>query len=326
MAAGIGSLRDRLTFRQLAATVLAGLSVPLTLLGARLHWRWVLVAVLFAAIYYCMLYRKTAEKPLTELTVSVYGTAGKRMLGLIAVWLVWLAGYLADKSALSFPQTAGLPLTGLAVLALAAWAAKDGIRTVVRCGTILLLLLAVLYATVLTFSTPQVRTKWLSPAGDWTQAVFFFPLLTLPTLVLYFKPEPDGTSLIPWLTAGAVLTLAASVITAGCLSAPVAAREMSFYTLARSVSLFGTVLRFEALISAACLAGFFCLIGFVLCTAREILMFLEWKREMLWIFLLAVLAAVLSSRLSPSFFSAGAGIFCAVFPLITQGIGGRKKL
>lgn len=319
-------MRDRLTFKQLAATVLAGLSVPLTLLGARLHWRWVLAAVLLAVIYYCILNRITAKAPLTELTVSVCGTAGKWMLGLIAVWLVWLAGFLADKSALSFPQTAGLPLTGLAVLALAAWAAKDGIRTVVRCGTLLLFLLAVLYATVLIFSAPQVRINWLAPAGDWTQAVFFFPLLTLPTLTLYYQPEPDGTSPVPWLTAGAVLTLAASVITAGCLSAPIAAQKMSFYTLARSVSLFGTVLRFEALISAACLAGFFCLIGFVLCTAREILMFLGCKREMLWIFLSSVLAAVLSDRLSPTVFSVGAGIFCGAFPLITQGIGGRKKL
>lgn len=319
-------MRDCLTFKQLAATALVGLCVPLTLLGARLHWRWVLVALLCAAIYYCILYRIRSDKPLTELTVSIYGTAGRAILLLFAAWLIWLAGWLADKSTLSFPQTTGYPLTGLAVLALAAWAAQDGIRTVVRCGTVLLLLLAVLYGTVLLLSAPQVRIEWLEPYSTGSQAVFFFPILTLPTLTRFYRTEPDGTSPAPWLIAGAVLSLATSVITAGCLSAPVAAREMSFYTLSRSVSLFGTVLRLEALISAACLAGFFCLIGFVLCTAREVLIYLHCPRAMLWIFAGAVSAAMVSDALPTAFFSLGAGIFCAVFPLITQGIGARKKL
>lgn len=304
------------------------MTVPLTLLAARLHWRWVLLALLLAAVYYYIMYRLKQDKPLAELTLTVYGKAGKGILWLTALWLVWLAGYLAVQSASAFPQTAQKPLTGLLLLLPAAGAAKNGSRSFVRCAVLLLLLLGVLYGIVLIFSAPQVQARWLAPTADVTQALLCFPFLTLPTLLQYHRPVRDGTKMVPWLAAGGVLALAASVITAGCLSPALAAESMSFYELSQSVSLFGTALRFEALISAACLIGYFCAIGFVLCTARQIIFTLLPGLPAQKIILLpfAAAAALLSIRISAVAFSVGAAIFCAVFPLVTQGIGGRKKV
>lgn len=304
------------------------MTVPLTLLAACLHWRWVLLALLAAGVYYYIMYKLRSKAPLAKQAVTAFGKAGKALLWLTALWLVCLAGYLSTRSTLSFPQTAAKPLTGLLLLALASWAAKIGIRAVVRCSVILLLLLTVLYGIVLLFSAPQVRLPNLAPFGDPTQALLFFPVLTVPTLLLYYRPIRDGTRPAPWLIAGAVLALAASVITAGCLSPQLAQEETGFYDLSRSVSLFGTVQRFESLISSASLVGFFCAISFLLCTAREILSSLlpQLSGKSLFLFPFAAAGALLSSGISPVVFAVGAATFCAVFPLVTQGIGGIKKV
>lgn len=317
-------MRDEVSFRQLSATALAGMAAPLILLGARLHWRWVLVALLASAIYYYIMYKIRTRQPLTKRLVS--SQTGSVLLCLTAVWLLWLAGFMADKSVLSFPQTANQPLTGLLLLGLAAWAAQGGIRTVVRCGAVLLPVLAVLFGIVLMFSVPGVSLAQLKPYGDWTQAATLFAVLTLPTLCLYIPPENGLGKPAPWILAGGLLTLAASVITAGCLSAPVAAKPMSFYTLAQSVSLFGTMERFEALSSAACLAGYFCLLAFLLCIANKLLSALFPKIPAWLLWLLAAVSALVSNEVSVAFAAVTASIFCAVFPLLTQAIGGRKKV
>lgn len=320
-------MRDGLTTRQLAATMLAGMAVPLTLRSAQMHWRWVLLALLAAALYYYIMYRKKRTVPLTELTVSAYGKAGKPVLWAAAIWLLWLSGYVAKQSVNAFPQTTGQPLTGLLLLGIASWAAKKGTSAVARCGALLILLLGVLYGIVLIFIAPQVQLRWLAPYGTWKQSIGLFPLLTVPSLLLYFKPDQNNTKPLPWLAVGGILALAASIITAGCLSPRLAAEQMSFYTLSRSVSLFGTMERFEALISAACLTGYFCLMGLMLCAAKEIMQYLlvQVPEKRILIFLPSAVAAVVSTMLPTTVFVVGTAIFSGVFPLVTQEIGRLKK-
>ena len=320
-------MRDGLTARQLCAALFAGLTVPLVLVGARLHWRWVLLAVLLAGLYYYIMYRTKCETPLARLMLSAFGKAGKLLLLSAAVFFVCLAGCLANRSSLSFPQTADAPLAGLALLAVSAWAAGKGIRAVVRCSAVLFVLLALLYGVVLLGSAPRVQLRWLAPAGDIRQTALFFGVLLLPTVCLYFAPQENNTSPALWLLACGALALAASVVTAGCLSPRIAAEEMSFYQLAQSVSLFGMVERFEALISAAFLFGAFCLTGLLLCAAREALsVLLPHKRvPRLLPAAAAVPAALFSSAIPLWVWSLGAAIFCGIFPLLTQGIVALKK-
>lgn len=321
-------MRDGIRFSQLAASAFVAMTVPLTLIGARLHWRWVLLALLCAAVYYYIMYRTGSENTLTEQTLAAYGKGGKAVLRLVCVWYVWLAGWLADRSALVFPQTQSLRYAGLLLLALAAWQAKHGIRSVVRSGAVLLPLVVLLEGIVLVGSAPKVKTDWLALHSDVRQTLLFFPLLTFSTAARYYKTvrrETDRPAL--WLLAGGVLAVAASAITAGCLSPRIAQEQMSFYTLAQSVSIFGTVERFEALISAACLVGYFLFCALLLCTVRELLSVLlpAGSESRLWLFPPAAAAAVVSSGLPLWIFSVGAAIFCGIFPILTQGIVARKK-
>lgn len=304
------------------------MTVPLTLIGARLHWRWVLVALLGAAVYYYIMYRLDREKPLAEQTLAVFGKWGKPLLWLIAVWLIWLAGWLSDRSTLVFPQTQTQPLAGLPILLLAAWTAKHGIRAVVRSGAVLLPLICLFDAIVLLGSAPKIRVQWLAPTADLRQSLLFLPLLTVPTVARYFQTDHRKTDRPAlWLAAGGILALAASVVTAGCLSARIAAEPMSFYTQARSVSLLGTMERFEALISGACLIGYFCLCAIMLCTVRKLLQTLlpQVPEKKIWLFVPTALAAALSAGLPVWIFAIGAAIFCGIFPLLTQGIVALKK-
>lgn len=321
-------MRDGIRFSQLEAAVFVAMTVPLTLVGARLHWRWVLVAVLCAAAYYYIMYRTSDEKTLAEQTLSAYGKGGRVLLGLVCVWFIWLCGWLSDRSALVFVQTQTTPYTGLLLLALAAWTAKHGIRAVVRCGAVLLPLVLLLEGVVLVGSAPGVKTEWLAPFGDLRQGLLFLPLLTVPTVARYYKTTRNKTDRPAlWLLTGGILALAASVITAGCLSPHIAAEQMSFYTLAQSVSLFGTVERFEALISAACLVGYFLLCALLLCTVRELLSMLLPKlpEQKIWLYPPAALAAIISGALPLWIFALGAAIFCGIFPVLTQGIVALKK-
>lgn len=303
------------------------MTVPLVLVGARLHWRFVLLAVLPAILYYYIMYRTKRDTPLPQLALSALGKAGRALLWAASLFLLCLAGCLANRSSLSFPQTANAPLAGLALLALSAWAAKKGIRALVRCGAVLCVLLTVLYGLVLLGSAPKVRLRWLAPAGGIEQTALFSGILMLPTVCLYFRPEEDNARPALWLTAGASLALAASVITAGCMSPQIAAEELSFYRLAQSVSLFGAVERFEALISAAFLFGSFCLIGLLLCAVREALFVLlpEQHASRVPLLVLAAPAALCSAGTPLWVWAVGAAIFCGIFPLITQVIVGLKK-
>ncbi len=308
--------------------MLSAMSVPLTLIGARLHWRWVLAAIVCAAVYYYIVYRLGCGKPLAEKTLTAYGRGGRPILWMNVLWLIWLTGWLADRSTLVFPQSQTKLLTGLPVLLLAAWTAKQGTRTALRCGTVLLPLICLLNGTVLLGSVPKIRTAWLTPAGDLRQALLFLPILLLPTVSMFLPAKREGKDRRAWwLAAGSVLALMASLVTAGCLSPKIAEQTMSFYTLASSVSLLGTVERFEALISGACLCGYFCLCTLLLCAVRRLLAVLlpEQTAKKYWLFPPAALAAILSDGLPVWIFSVGAAIFCGIFPLLTQGMVALKK-
>lgn len=321
-------MRDGLTSKQLYAALLAAMSAPLTLIAARLQWCNVAAALLPAAVYYYIMYRLRRDQPLAERTLAVFGTAGRWLLWVTAAWLVWLTGFLAAKSTLVFPQTAEQPLTGLLLLLPAAWTARKGIRAAVRCGTVLLLFLTVLYAVVLVFSAPRVKLYRLSPSADGKQMLLFFGLLMLPSVGFFFRTEEKNAHAAPWYAAGGILALAASAITAGCLSQKVAAAPMSFYLLSKSVSLFGTMERFEALVSAAALSGYFCLLTLLLCAVREIVFSLlpQCREKKLLVLPAAIAATVVSASLPTWIFGLGAAIFCGVFPLITLLIGAVKKV
>lgn len=227
------------------------------------------------------------------------GSTGIRRIGLVVLTagMLLLAVWGAGASALAFPETAGNPVAACLVLALSWAAVRRGAEVPGRCAAVLVRLLAALYGIVLVFSLPQLRWEWLRPEWSLPGAVRCFWVLLLPGAGLCL--EREGRAGFPWQAWALVpLAGAGALVTAGILSPALAAEPMAFHTLARSVSVLGVMLRFEALISGAQLISGFCLCTLLLAAARSLLEGLLGKSrtESVFLILLPVLLALIWLR------------------------------
>lgn len=257
--------RDRISARQLGALALSSAGLPVLRVCCRVSWPWVLAGSLAAAGSLCLL---------TELWERRAG-GGRRLFGRLLSPLL-LAGALgaAWESGYAFPETAGSWLAAALVLALAGAAAWIGPAAPGRCAGILLWSVGGLCGAVLLFSLPQVRAERLYPAGGPSDALRVWGALLLPGAALWLKPALGPDQRLPrwpWCwSAGAAL--AASLVTGGILSPPLARDPEAFRTLARGVSVLGVIRRFEALVNGAMLMS-----GFSLCVLLLSAAALPWK-------------------------------------------------
>lgn len=175
--------------------------------------------------------------------------------GLIAaLQVLWLAVPLAVFAAVArelFPDAANGVYVPLVVLALSWLLARHPRDGVLACCVIVAYFLLAAVAVVCVFSLPGVQWRWLSPTFDWMEAAIALSIagggMALSTAVPGGKPG----RLWRWIAFGCPAVIAAVV--AGNLSRPLAAQQAgAFYALSRSISLFGVVERFEALV-ASCL-------------------------------------------------------------------------
>lgn len=315
--------------RQLAALLFAALTPPVCLLCAGLGWQWVLLAAVVAGAYYGLLLRRRPQDPLHQNALLALGPVGGRIaLSLMGLFLLCLLGYVAGASALAFPETKGHLSSGLVVLLLAAMAAKAGPRVLARCGVVLFLAMGVIYAVILAFSLPDVSLRWLAPSGGGEAILPALAVFFLPTLGLYVLPDRDNTRLIWWWVALGLFAVAVAALVQGCLSPALAGEELSFYQLSRSVSLFGVMERFEVLVSAAWLAGFFCLSGVIFVALGEIaaLVLPLCAQPTPWLFAAAAGTLFLTRSWPLWVFALGSAVFCGVFPLGIQFIVYGKKM
>lgn len=302
------------------------LFAPGFMLCARMSWHWVLAAAAAAGLYYYIVYR------LLRRGACLPQTGGWRwVLGLAALALTCLAGYGAKLSARAFPQTGNSLTAALLVLALAVFAARQGVQTVARCGSLLFFFVALIGGIILIFSAPRVRMQWLAPWGGIQQGVQVFLLFLLPGAAVYLLPvaSPRNTGPGWWLLAFGLSAAGAALVTSGGLSPAAAAQPDSFYVLSGGASLFGVAERFEALLSAAYLAGCFCASALLLCAAQRLgqKALGESRFPVLWVSAAAAAvsaAAVPASWLVPVLVVGG--VFCGLLPLVLLWVGGAKKV
>lgn len=313
--------------RQICAALFAAATAPLLRTFAALPFRLTLLACAVTAPILWSVFTLARRRPMPLLS----GTRrfGRTTALLCCGFFLLAAAGAAARSASAFPETGGVLWAGLPVLALAALTAGRGTAVVLRCGSILALVFAPLWALVLIFSAPAVELRWLAPAGRLADCLRAAPVLLLPAAGLFFIDRSPGPRAVGGLQLALPLTAAAvSVVAGGCLSPRIAAAPDSVHLLAQSVSVLGVVRRFEALTSAADLAGCWLLCALLLRaagTAAEICLPRLPSRQR-GVALTALAAALLfpAARLPQPVSAALTGIFCGLLPLLLLGVGDRK--
>ena len=321
------SRHEQISPRQLWATLLAAASVPAFGLCVGLGWAQVLAGGVLAAAALTLLFRLFP-------TVQRLAKTGKGRLLLLpgAGVCLLLAAWTAGRSAEAFPETADSRWSGLLVLALAAWIARQDGRILVRSGAVLAPVLGVLFGALLLSALGQADPAWMQrgePDRLWTAC----SLLLTPAMGLCLAPRLQNGRTAPGPGPMALLALVpagAAALTSGCLGAKTAAEPGSFHLLAQSVSILGVMHRFEAMASAAELTGC-CLLCALALTAlygclKELLPAKAFAAGK-WV--APVLCAGLVypvSRVKPALVFSLNAISCAFWIVMILGIEIQKKL
>ena len=297
--------------------------LPCFTLVCRLSWPWVAAGAALSVLYYYIVFRRLAERSVR------LGGFGKALLLLQAVALLVLTALISHSVSALFPQIDGTVWAGLGVLALAAFAAQKGVAAVLRCGSVLMVPMVVVFAAVLVLGLPSAKLEWLVPQGEPPQALFVLLLFLLPSALSQLMPHVRQHNGKPWHWAAGlgVLALAASAVVAARLSPALAERPMSFYTLSKSITVFGVMLRLEVFVFGALTAGAFLSMALLLCVAEKAVRTALPVPEQTPAVLLIAPAAALLSLLSSAILEKAAlasAIFCVVFSVLTQAVGQGK--
>ena len=178
---------------------------------------------------------------------------------------IWLAVplYVCGRASAALFPDAGYPLYVPAVVLGLGWLLADrpgdGVRAC--CALIGYFVLAAV-SIVSIFAVTDIQWQWLRPAFSWKRLAIALSIGSGGMLIRTVYPQAKPNK--PWCAAAFLSPVILSAVAVGCLSAQLCAQEeTAFYTLSRSISLFGVVERFEALI-AACLTLGLCSVAALL--------------------------------------------------------------
>lgn len=309
-----------------AALEMSAAAFPVFLHCVGAGWAAALSGGAAAALVLTLLWRGLGGRSLRD--SARFGPPARFVMAVMAGGLLLLCVWAGRDAAQAFPETAGRPLAGCLVIALAWAAVRRGAEVPGRCAAVLVRILAVLYGVVLAFSLPQLRPEWLRPIPNGRGAIRCFGVLLLPGAGLCL--EREGKAGFPWQawTAAALAGIGA-LVTAGILSPALAAEPMAFHTLARSVSILGVMQRFEALISGAQLISGFCLCALLLAAVRSLLEAAAGKERAMRLFLpiLPILLVLTWPRLPIlPLLGGGIAICCALVLTSLQLVASKKKI
>lgn len=328
---------DDYSARQLCALLTAALAAPIAASCAAVSWQWVLLAAGAAGVYYIYIVWAAAALPphvgYDRILCTAFGkTAGSVLLGLYWLWLALSVGGAARLGAGAFPQDQGIPMIPLTLVLIAAQTAAKGRGAVCRFGGLLFLFVAVLMAFTLVFAAGDVQMENLRPAGNSAEAAGPLAVLLLPAAGLFFRDrlKQGDASCVRWYLLVAGLAAAVSLVCVGALGLPLAkASAQPFWLMSRSISVFGIMERFEALISSLLAISICCLIAFFLSAGGKSLQTAvpiigNWVA--VWGGAALGFAAVWLVPCLPGWvWLAGSGIFWGVFPALALGMVRRKK-
>jgi len=299
--------------RQLAAWVCAACALSFAHTAGKLSWYLAaFIAAGMGLILLYILYLAPANGFATACVTAWGHLPGRIVLLLCAAWTALMAGFAAALTAEAFPAADGSPMIPLTVLLLSAWAVHNGVAVGARVSAVLLPFLVSFFVFIVAFGWREVELELRqAPAFD-LRAVCVI-LLPLGASLL---PRAEGkTRPLRWI-AGLCIAAAALAATA--------AKWGSLYRAVMSISVFGVMERFEALLCAAMAAG-----GVCLCTllGSAGLGLLKEKRKgaQTFFWALAVIGLALTNRQNTTVLLVCSLIFWVAIPLVTQWIAKSQK-
>lgn len=242
------------------------------------------------------------------------------------LWLVLFLGSVAEISAGCWLAIDTLRIIPIVLLLLAAMTAKDGVARLGRIGATLIWLIIPVLGIVMLAGTADADLAWVKNQTEAPNGMLIALLLT-PCLG-GFLPREESKSASWAVVLLGVITVAASLLMEATLGPEVDSAANVFYEFSKGINLFGVAERFEALVACVLTISWFSLfimvVGAAFNFAEQILpATAKWSA---WLVVLT--AGALMWILPDSRYGVAAGsLIFWVFPtLITQGLGGEKKM
>lgn len=303
----------KIPHRQLTAWLSAALIPAAVQLTAGASWLSVLLVVAFSLL--CIWIRWTFGAEPQGKTVALL------QLVLTAVIL----GMAAQCSIQSWPR-GGHPAVAVVLLGLAVWSVWKGSRPAARVGCVLFWFVLILYLVLLGAGIKDVRLQWLTPTKGDVNA-FGSVLLLIPAGAAIHLNSREGFK--PRLLLVGAFCVVAAVVTAGVLSPQVAAgKQNAFHEMTRSLNLLGQARRFEAVLSAGMTVGWFCIFSLCLTLCARLAEKLRPGRGKWGVIGAGVVALTMllcELHIPGIVLLISCAVFWVLIPLITQGLGIKKK-
>lgn len=299
--------------RQLAAWICAASSLCLAHSAGRLSWyAAALCALTVGLILLYIMYRAPRGGLSTAYRAALGERAGGILRLLSSVWTALMTGFAAALTAEAFPMVQAAPMVPLTVLFLSAWACHGGAKIGARTAAVLLPLLAVFYLCIAAFGCKEITQQ------TWQQTDFDLRAVCVMLLPLGAILQPPGDGRVHpgrWIAALGAATTVLSLV-----ALPWGGLDRAVM----SISVFGVMERFEAMLCAAMATG-----GVCLCTllgSAGITQVGEKRKGSETLFwLLAVVGFALTDRQNTAVLFAGNLTFWVILPLLTLVIANAKK-
>ncbi len=303
--------------RNSAPWLLAAFAAPAIAVACALPWPYVAVCTLVGAGLW---YLPRPATPLAVVTLRVWGKgAGGVLVFLQAVFAVALLSQFAMGTDSAFPDVPAWPFLPLSMLAVAWFAVSRGEAACLRAGRVSGAVMTVTAAAVCFFALRRADWSRLWMAQDAPRWMDYLLMLLVP---LYGR-HLIGSGPIRWWGLAALLP-----VTASLLCRCIAGSGGTFYSMAQSVEVLSFAQRIEPLVSAAMTVGWFCALCLISFSAVRLFraMGLSHQAGEFCTFLPAAACVLAKVRIPAMILFPLGTVFCVLLPLLTQGIGGRKKV
>lgn len=282
------------TTRQLGALLFCGLSIPAVMQFPSMHPATVCVAAGLAF----WIWGNGTQK-------GGFGLAITSMFAL-AIVLGWARE--------AYPSAENKWLVSLMLFAIAIYAARNGIKPLLRVTAIFFFFVLLIYVVVIAFGLSDLSKIRAIEAPMRLDCGLIWLLLPLTAT------KTTKRWRYPWLAICVLPSLT-------CWLSLSVATDFPFYTLTKSISVLGVMERFEVVLSAALTAGLFALMGWFAHLIRENLSQcgIQGRKIYLGIFAPALIALCPQTFLSYAF-AVLATIYWLILPLMAQYTEYRKKL
>lgn len=303
---------NHIPVKRLRAWTLASLIAPGAMFASGSSWLAVLVVALLCGAVSAAVQLFCQGRPITA---QWYAAA-------CWIWSGIFLGSIARYSANCWPDGNAYPVVPLVLLALACVNSHNGGEKASKAGAILIWFVVLSLGIVLGAGVKELNMEWIKPQSGRLNPLLI-PLLLIPALTIVLPADKRRCAV-----STSVIIAAACVIVAfwvsGSLSEAYAAQvQEPLYEYCKSLSLFGTVERFESFVACALTAGWFSLFGLILSAAGQFAGRKQekWGRGGVW--LCALTAAVimcLKWDLSGYQLSIGSGLLWVVLPLLASSL------